>query len=76
MEITINESQRIDDSTGKSVTRYTPTLTGKCTATGSLTFACWEIWTNDSPEIHEQAKNKAIDNVKQVLASIIFDLTR
>jgi hypothetical protein len=72
MNLTINETSYTDDKSGRLITRYTPVLKGVCTATGLLTFACWEVWTDEPIEAHTQAKHNAIDNVKQILSSISF----
>ena len=72
MKVTINEATFTDDKTGRTITRYTPTLKGICTATGLLTFAYWEVWSDESIEAHTQAKRNALDNAKQVLSEISF----
>jgi len=59
-----------DDKTGKKITRYTPVYTAECTATGTLHFACWEVWTDDAPAVHRQAQSNAIGNARIVLAQL------
>ena len=56
----------------KEVTTYTPFLSGNnqpCFS-GELSFACFEVYTEDKREVHEQAKKKAIDNARLIIKEI------
>ena len=60
------------DGFNRQVTRYQAELSGNdnCTFTGCLTFAFWEVWTNEGTDKHEAAKANTLDNAKTVLNSL------
>ena len=69
MKLEILEARHVDDQTGRTILTFTPCLTGHCAASGSLTFAVWQVWA-DEPHTYEQARQSALENAKTVLAQI------
>ena len=65
--LNMEQRQYTDDKTGKSITRYTPVLHPDTCATGSLRFAFWEVWTDESLETHGNAYRKDVANAREVL---------
>lgn len=66
--LNMEQSERIDDKTGRKIIRFTPVLYGDCCATGTLRFACYEAWTDDSLQIIADAYRNAMANARSVLA--------
>lgn len=65
--LTMDQVERIDDKTGRKIIRFTPVLQTDCCATGSLRFACWEVFADDSLKEIETACSLAMANARQVL---------
>ena len=65
--LTIDQSQYIDDKTGRTIVRFTPVLHTDCCASGELRFACWEVWADDSIQVQTDACKLAMQNAREVL---------
>jgi len=71
-KITLVKSTYILDADGKQVTRYTPVLkSDDPTFSGELSFSFWEVYTDDSDDMHRFAIKSATANACDVLTSII-----
>lgn len=54
--LSVLQTKRVDDKTGRVIITYTPQLKATCTATGTLSFASWEVWADDPPEAGLEVK--------------------
>lgn len=65
--IRLKITRAISDSDGRSYLTFTPTFTPSVCASGSLSFAVWQVWENE-PQTHAAAQAAAIANARTVLA--------
>ena len=71
--ICMEQTERIDDKTGRKIIRFTPVLHGDCCSTGMLLFACWEVWEDASLQEITAAARKAMANAREVLRNYAAD---
>ena len=74
MAITLEKS--IISDNGDEFIRYLPVLSdaGECRFTGRVTFAFFDCPLYAGEKTHKETKEKALDNVRQVLLSLTLEL--
>lgn len=73
--ITIDQTERIDDATGRRIIRFTPLFRGAdCCSTGELRFAYFEEWSDASLQAITAAAKSAQDNAREVFKKYAEDL--
>ena len=66
--LTMEQTERIDDDTGRAIIRFTPVFRPVCTASGEVRFACYEEWKDSPLRKIEVAYARAMANACQVIA--------
>lgn len=67
--LTIETKRRVDDSTGREITSFTPVFKPDCTASGDLRFAMFEAWSDDTETKIASQRANALNNALQCLSN-------